>query len=104
MVQSEHDLGVDPDCRLLQDALGGNSRTTILVCASQSTQQCHETLSTLRFGSRAKKITNMAKINKELSVEELSRALKAAQETNALQQATIDELRANGGGGDTGQS
>ncbi|KAJ6737539.1 CENTROMERE PROTEIN E [Salix viminalis] len=42
--------------RILQDALGGNSRTVLLCCCSPSPSNALETLSTLRFGMRAKHI------------------------------------------------
>ncbi|KAL8166391.1 hypothetical protein V2J09_007890, partial [Rumex salicifolius] len=42
--------------RLLQDALGGNSRTALLCCCSPSPVNASETISTLRFGARAKHI------------------------------------------------
>ncbi|KAF9681624.1 hypothetical protein SADUNF_Sadunf05G0021200 [Salix dunnii] len=42
--------------RILQDALGGNSRTALLCCCSPSPSNVLETLSTLRFGTRAKHI------------------------------------------------
>ena len=51
--------------RLLSEALGGNSKTSLIVTCSPSTYNDIETLSSLRFGSRAKKIQNSAKINKE---------------------------------------
>ncbi|KAK4273504.1 hypothetical protein QN277_021887 [Acacia crassicarpa] len=42
--------------RILQDALGGNSRTALLCCCSPSSLNASETLSTLRFGARAKHV------------------------------------------------
>ncbi|CUG67665.1 kinesin heavy chain, putative [Bodo saltans] len=42
--------------KILQDALGGNSRTSLMVCCSPSVLHSQETHSTLRFGARAKKI------------------------------------------------
>eukprot|EP01064_Diplonema_japonicum_P034844 TRINITY_DN7353_c0_g1_i1.p1 TRINITY_DN7353_c0_g1~~TRINITY_DN7353_c0_g1_i1.p1 ORF type:complete len:838 (+),score=239.38 TRINITY_DN7353_c0_g1_i1:60-2573(+) len=56
--------------RLLQDSLGGNSRTSLIICGSMSEYNAFETLSTLRFGQRAKSIQNKAKINRELTVGE----------------------------------
>ncbi|CAL9115326.1 unnamed protein product [Musa textilis] len=38
--------------RILQDALGGNSRTALLCCCSPSPSNVSESLSTLRFGAR----------------------------------------------------
>ncbi|XVE89722.1 hypothetical protein DITRI_Ditri20bG0018500 [Diplodiscus trichospermus] len=42
--------------RILQDALGGSSRTALLCCCSPSPSNASESLSTLRFGARAKHI------------------------------------------------
>jgi kinesin family protein 5 len=55
----------------LQESLGGNARTTLIICCSPSTLNEQETLSTLRFGFRAKSIKNKPKINQEKSVEEM---------------------------------
>ena len=65
--------------RILQEALGGNSRTTLVVCCSPSVRNIQETLSTLRFGQRAKSIKNRAVINKDLNVEDLVIQLEAAK-------------------------
>lgn len=65
--------------RILQESLGGNSRTTLIINCSPSSYNDAETLSTLRFGVRAKAIKNKAKINAELSPVELKQLLKKAQ-------------------------
>lgn len=50
--------------RILQESLGGNSKTTLIITCSPHTDNYLETLSTLRFGVSAKKIKNKPKINK----------------------------------------
>ena len=65
--------------RILQESLGGNSRTTLIINCSPSSYNDAETLSTLRFGMRAKAIKNKAKINQEISPAELKAMLKKAQ-------------------------
>ena len=65
--------------RILQESLGGNSRTTLIINCSPSSYNDAETVSTLRFGVRAKTIKNKAKVNAELSPQELKRQLKIAQ-------------------------
>eukprot|EP01022_Parablepharisma_sp_SALTPOND_P014511 TRINITY_DN197_c0_g1_i3.p1 TRINITY_DN197_c0_g1~~TRINITY_DN197_c0_g1_i3.p1 ORF type:complete len:948 (+),score=117.39 TRINITY_DN197_c0_g1_i3:5507-8350(+) len=57
--------------RILQEALGGNSKTCLIITASPSMYNAAETLSTCRFGMRAKSIKNNAKVNKQLTVAEL---------------------------------
>ncbi|GKV08935.1 hypothetical protein SLEP1_g20505 [Rubroshorea leprosula] len=50
--------------RILQDALGGNSRTALLCCCSPSSSNISESLSTLRFAARAKHIKAAPCINR----------------------------------------
>lgn len=49
--------------RMLQDSLGGNSQTLMLACISPAEVNFGETLSTLRYASRARKIQNRVRIN-----------------------------------------
>merc|ERR1711874_500924 len=56
---------------MLRDSLGGNSKTTLIITCSPSSYNHKETLSTLRFGLRAKAIKNSPKINREYTVPEL---------------------------------
>ena len=56
---------------MLSESLGGNSKTALIITCSPSFSNVAETLSTLRFGTRAKSIKNKAKINKEWTIEEL---------------------------------
>lgn len=65
--------------RILQESLGGNSRTTIIICCSPSSWNEQESLSSLQFGKRAKKIKNFAKVNVQYSAEELQRQLDEAK-------------------------
>ncbi|KAI9228750.1 MAG: P-loop containing nucleoside triphosphate hydrolase protein, partial [Piptocephalis tieghemiana] len=51
--------------RLLQDSLGGNSQTMMLACVSPADANFSETLSTLRYAARARKIQNKARVNVE---------------------------------------
>ncbi|KAJ9120964.1 hypothetical protein QFC22_002900 [Naganishia vaughanmartiniae] len=57
--------------RILQESLGGNSRTTLIINCSPASFNEAETLSTLRFGMRAKSIKNKARVNTEMSPAEL---------------------------------
>ena len=84
----------------MQDSLGGNAKTCLLINCSPSSYNTNETLSTLRFGSRAKAITNKPKINEQRSVEELSSLLQKAENAIDMQQSYIlaleGQLRAQG--------
>jgi kinesin family protein 5 len=94
--------------RVLQDSLGGNAKTALLINCSPSSYNANETLSTLRFGSRAKSIMNKPKINEQRSVEELSQLLHKAENAIDMQQSYIlaleGQLRQGGGNGVGGSS
>ena len=64
--------------RVLQDSLGGNSKTSLILTCSPSVFNEAETISTLRFGTRAKQIKNKPKVNKEYTVAELKLLLSKA--------------------------
>eukprot|EP00435_Cladocopium_sp_Y103_P044291 s825_g12.t1 len=55
--------------RILEESLGGNCRTTLLVACSPSQLHLTETLSSLRFAARAKKIENMVGITLRPALE-----------------------------------
>ena len=78
--------------RILQESLGGNSRTTLIINCSPSSFNDAETISTLRFGVRAKAIKNKAKINAELSPVELKQLLKKSQTQVTTYEAYISNL------------
>ena len=78
--------------RILQESLGGNSRTTLIINCSPSSYNDQETISTLRFGVRAKAIKNKAKINAELSPLELKQLLKKAQNQVTTYEAYVSSL------------
>jgi kinesin family protein 3/17 len=51
--------------RLLQDSLGGNTKTVMIAALSPSEYNYDETLSTLRYASRAKAIKNKPRVNED---------------------------------------
>jgi kinesin family protein 5 len=64
--------------RILQESLGGNAKTNLIINISPSIINESETISTLRFGHRAKNIKNKPKVNKEYTVPELLLLLEKA--------------------------
>ena len=78
--------------RMLQESLGGNSKTSLIITCSPSTFNKEETVSTLRFGQRAKQIKNKAKVNKELSLKELKYMLLVAEKEIGLKDKRIASL------------
>jgi len=51
--------------RILQDSLGGNSRTTMIACVSPAESNYDESLSTIRYASRARNIKNKPVVNRD---------------------------------------
>lgn len=73
--------------RILQNALGGNSKTIMICAISPSNRNYEETVSTLRYADQAKKIKNMAVVN-ESETDKLIRNLK--EENEALKKLLKD--------------
>ena len=75
--------------RILQNALGGNSKTIMICALSPASINYEETLSTLRYADRAKKIQNKAVIN-ESEHDKMVRLLK---EENMNLKKMIEDLQ-----------
>eukprot|EP00658_Telonema_sp_P-2_P077228 TRINITY_DN6935_c0_g2_i1.p1 TRINITY_DN6935_c0_g2~~TRINITY_DN6935_c0_g2_i1.p1 ORF type:complete len:569 (-),score=207.55 TRINITY_DN6935_c0_g2_i1:119-1825(-) len=82
--------------RLLSESLGGNSKTCLMLNCSISSYNEEETVSTLRFGQRAKKIKNQAIVNLEYSAEELRRMIDQLNKELVLEKARVADLEAGG--------
>lgn len=87
--------------RILQNALGGNSKTVMICALSPASINYEETLSTLRYADRAKKIQNKAVVN-ESEHDKMVRMLK---EENLDLKRMIEDLNRKiiGGGGVIGE-
>jgi len=59
--------------RLLEDSLGGNCKTTMMAMISPAFESFAESLSTLKFATRAKKVKNEARINEDVDHRALLR-------------------------------
>ena len=79
--------------RLLQDSLGGNSRTVMVACISPADANLDETLNTLKYANRARNIMNKPTVtfdeNASQQVAKLRRMLAAAR-------AEVAHLKLNG--------
>eukprot|EP00928_Gymnodinium_smaydae_P033197 TRINITY_DN23843_c0_g2_i2.p1 TRINITY_DN23843_c0_g2~~TRINITY_DN23843_c0_g2_i2.p1 ORF type:complete len:718 (+),score=225.32 TRINITY_DN23843_c0_g2_i2:188-2341(+) len=86
--------------RVLQESLGGNSKTSLIITCSPSVLNESETISTCRFGQRAKMIKNVVKVNLERSTEELKAMLErrdgVVQELRSRISSCEQLLRARG--------
>ena len=85
--------------RVLQESLGGNSLTNLIINCSPSMINQAESLSTLRFGQRAKLIKNKVVANTQQSVKELMMKLKQAEEKIKA----LEEIIGAGNGGATAE-
>ncbi|KAG9341824.1 hypothetical protein JZ751_018546 [Albula glossodonta] len=81
--------------RILQDSLGGRTKTSIIATVSPASINLEETLSTLDYANRAKNIINKPEVNQKLTkrtlikeyteeIERLKRDLSAAREKNGV--------------------
>lgn len=78
--------------RILQDALGGNSRTALLCCCSPSSLNASESLSTLRFGARAKHIKTSPRVHGNDDKGDMKRVTHCQTISNSCK-GLLDKLR-----------
>ena len=76
--------------RILQNALGGNSKTTMICAVSPARDNYEETLSTLRYADQAKKIKLDAKINES----ETDKLIRELTEENDKLKKLLEEFKA----------
>jgi kinesin family protein 3/17 len=89
--------------RLLQDSLGGNSKTLMIATLSPASYNYDETLSTLRYANRAKNIKNKPKINEDPKdamlreyqeeIQRLRKMLETKTQNNANQEKNIKVIK-----------
>uniref|UniRef100_A0A672IDG6 Kinesin family member 4 n=1 Tax=Salarias fasciatus TaxID=181472 RepID=A0A672IDG6_SALFA len=70
--------------RLLQDSLGGNSHTLMIACVSPADSNMEETINTLRYADRARKIKNKPVVNVDPRAAEMDRLKKQVQELQVM--------------------
>ena len=79
---------------LFQDNLGGNSKTVMVATLSPSADNYEETLSTLRYADRAKRIVNHAVVNEDPNAR-IIRELREEVETlrKMLSEAQVGDAK-----------
>jgi len=78
----------------LQDSLGGNTRTTLIAAISPLVEHSEETISTLKFADRAKRILQKVSAN-QVSAADDALVLKLQREIQHLKE--ILNLKRKGG-------
>ena len=86
--------------RLLQDSLGGNTKTALIATVSPIIDHSEETISTLKFADRAKKIMTKVTAN-EISKADDELVLKLQKEIQHLKE--ILNMKRKGGAHDMHQ-
>lgn len=69
---------------LLSDSLGGNSHTLMIACVSPADSNMEETINTLRYADRARKIKNKPVVNVDPKTAEMKRLKQQVQKLIAL--------------------
>ena len=77
--------------RILQPALGGNSKTAIVCAMTPAASHCEETHSTLKFAQRAKRVINKATKNEVAANGATNAMLKRQQKEIAALKARLEE-------------
>jgi len=80
--------------RLLQDSLGGRTKTSIIATVSPATINLEETMSTLDYAYRARNITNKPEVNQKLSKREVLK--EYSDEMNRLRRDLLNLREKNG--------
>ena len=76
--------------RLLQDSLGGNSKTSMIVTIGPSYSNRSETIMSLKFGERAMKVENKPSVNKKIDYKMLSMQLQEEIDAKTDQIASLE--------------
>ena len=86
--------------RLLQDSLGGNSRTLMIACVSPSDRDFMETLNTLKYANRARNIKNKVMVNQDKASKQIAALRQEIQELTLelLEYRQGKRLASNDGG------
>ncbi|RHY85482.1 hypothetical protein DYB35_001933 [Aphanomyces astaci] len=89
--------------RLLQDSLGGNTKTVMVAAISPADYNFEETLSTLRYANRAKNIKNKPTVNEDpkdaklreykAEIELLKQMLAQQKGSSSMHRSTTDRER-----------
>lgn len=79
--------------RLLQESLGGNAKTSLIVCVPDAAEHIEETMSSLQFGQRAMSVMTKARVNEVMDpmqfVGELEERINRAETAREMMQKAL---------------
>jgi len=78
---------------ILKESLGGNSKTSIIICCVNHTYCMDETVSTLQFGVRARSIKNKVSRNTRKTKEDLTSVVNRLMAENDSLHAMVRKLK-----------
>eukprot|EP00929_Paragymnodinium_shiwhaense_P056589 TRINITY_DN28328_c0_g1_i1.p1 TRINITY_DN28328_c0_g1~~TRINITY_DN28328_c0_g1_i1.p1 ORF type:complete len:1008 (-),score=344.87 TRINITY_DN28328_c0_g1_i1:26-3049(-) len=81
---------------ILQSSIGGNCKTSLLVCASPAVESAQETIGALEFASRAMRVVQEVKINEgttEVSAAQLAKDLAGDDLQGVSSEAFVEQKR-----------
>ena len=78
----------NPLCTVLKDAIGGNSRTTLIATISPSQRHCQETVSTLKFAAACSRVQNTISYNK-LALAPIAQKMKSKKTSRKKTNPTV---------------
>lgn len=92
--------------RILQESLGGRTKTSIIATISPGHKDLEETMSTLEYAHRAKNIQNKPEVNQKMTkkailkeyaeeIDRLKRDLQAARDKNGMDYSYSNTLIQN---------
>lgn len=80
--------------RILQESLGGRTKTSIIATVSPGHKDLEETMSTLEYANRAKNIQNKPEVNQKLTKQAILKEF--AEEVDKLKRELIATREKNG--------
>ena len=80
---------------MVADSLGGNSHTLMVACVSPADSNMEETLNTLRYADRARKIKNKAVVNRDPQSQEIMRLRQVVSHASVFSYISLGEVDNN---------
>ena len=73
----------------LQESLGGNAKTSLVIAVANAVQHAEETLQSLQFGSRAMRVQTQAVVNECIDFKVTPNTIIATTTSEGFQASTV---------------